>query len=442
MATSEPNGELPTLTNLRDEEFLERAFRRLDEDIKSYVTNELKQKGWNFNGHIDGAEVTLNNQAEAMAIIITDKIVREGRKLLMVLREDYKKKVMELCAVKLDTLEAGNKDKYDTFLKKIEFDVGTTILQVTQKHQFEEQYEMKTMLTDLKEMKPFLKAGEGKSYLEALKTVASLEGLEKEIKPILEKTSNNVNNIAETVDDMKRRLISGEYGDGSPEEKEELLKKKNQEEDMHVDADMEGDRSRKKKPESSSDNSDSSEEGEESSEDEKRRRKTPRKRERSITKEERGRRRSTTDYDRSDMDQRPSTSSGKRPGKDDPKRVKKLKRQSEKPLKVTEVVRRLRMSGRDGQRKANLIESKIMLMVKDMEDQKTIYVQDRNQAGKYVNPKTDLPKLDITKVPKYYYSNTMKDYLKCDTYRKMKENEIYDENYDEATYGVVTPSSI
>ena len=81
-------------------------------------------------------------------------------------------------------------------------------------------------------------------------------------------------------------------------------------------------------------------------------------------------------------------------------------------------------------------------MVKDMEDQKTIYVQDRNQAGNYVNPKTDLPKLDITKVPKYYYSNTMKDYLKCDTYRKMKENEIYDEIYDEITYGVATPSSI
>ena len=85
---------------------------------------------------------------------------------------------------------------------------------------------MKTMLDDLKEMKPFLKAGEGKSYLEALKTAASLQNLEKEMRPILEKTSNNVSNIAETVDDMRKRLISGEYGDGSPEEKEELLKKK------------------------------------------------------------------------------------------------------------------------------------------------------------------------------------------------------------------------
>ena len=128
--------------------------------------------------------------------------------------------------------------------------------------------------------------------------------------------------------------------------------------------------------------------------------------------------------------------------KDDPKRVKKIKRHAEKPLKVTEVVRRLRLGGREGHRNANIIESKILLMVQDMEAQKTIYVQDRNQAGKYVNPKKDLPTLDISKVPKYYYSNTMKDYLKCGTYRTMKENEIYDEIYDENVYGVAPPPSI
>ena len=349
--------------------------------------------------------------------------------------------MMEFCEIRLEALETSCKEKYDSFLKKVEFDLGTAIVQVTQKHQFEEQYEMKTMLNDLKDMKPFLKAGEGKSYLGALKTAASLQNLEKEMRPILETTSKNVNNIAEAMDDMRKRLISGEYGDGSPEEKEEILKKKSQEEDMHVDAEAEGDRPKRKKIESSSDN-DSSEGDDDSSEEEKRKRKTPKKREHSIAKEDRGRRRSTTDYERSDLDQRPTTSSGKRSVKDDQKRIKKLKRHSEKPLKVTEVVRRLRLNGREGHRKANIIESKILLMIQDMEEQKTIYVQDRNQAGKYVNPKKDLPTLDISKVPKYYYSNTMKDYLKCETYRKMKENEIYDEIYDENTYGVATPSSI
>ena len=438
MNNQAPNGQMLTLTNPRDEQFLERSLRGLEDDIKSYVLTELNQRGWSFNGNVEGTGATINNQAEAMAIILSDKITNEGRKLLNILKEDYKKKMVELSEMKLEAMEANNKEKYDTFLKKIEFDIGTLILQVTKTHEFEEKHEMKTMLEDLKEMKPFLKAGEGKSYLGALKTAASLQNLEQEMRPILETTSKNVNNIKEAMDDMRKRLISGEYGDGSPEEKEEMLKNKAQDEEMHVDADADGERPKKKKIESSSDNSDSSDE--ESSEEEKKKRKTPKKRE--VSKEDRGRRRSTTDYERSDMDQKPSTSSGKRSMKDDPKKVKKMKRHAEKPLKVTEVVRRLRLGGREGHRNANIIESKILLMVQDMEAQKTIYVQDRNQAGKYVNPKKDLPTLDISKVPKYYYSNTMKDYLKCGTYRTMKENEIYDEIYDENVYGVATPPSI
>ena len=111
-----------------------------------------------------------------------------------------------------------------------------------------------------------------------------------------------------------------------------------------------------------------------------------------------------------------------------------------KPLTVTKVIHRFCLQGPEGCRKANIIESKILLMVEDMENQKTIYVRDRN-TDKFVNPKNDLPNLDITKVPKYYWSQKMKDYIKCGTYRKMKEHELYEEIYDERTYGVATPSS-
>ena len=111
-----------------------------------------------------------------------------------------------------------------------------------------------------------------------------------------------------------------------------------------------------------------------------------------------------------------------------------------KPLTVTKVLHRFCLQGPDDYRKANIIESKILLMVEDMENQKTIYVRDRN-TDKFVNPKNDLPNLDITKVPKYYWSQKMKDYIKCGTYRKMKEHELYEEIYDERTYGVATPSS-
>ena len=94
MNNQAPNGELPTLTNPRDEEFLERTFRRLEGDIKNYVLTELNQQGWSYNGNAEGTGATINNQVEAMAIILSDKIVREGRQQLSILREDYKKKMM------------------------------------------------------------------------------------------------------------------------------------------------------------------------------------------------------------------------------------------------------------------------------------------------------------------------------------------------------------
>ena len=62
-------------------------------------------------------------------------------------------------------------------------------------------------------------------------------------------------------------------------------------------------------------------------------------------------------------------------------------------------------------------------------------------VSKFVNPKTDLPKLDISRVPKYYWSTGMKDYIKCDTYRKLKEQELCEEIYDEKIYGVATQSN-
>ena len=239
----------------------------------------------------------------------------------------------------------------------------------------------------------------------------------------------------------RRRLVNGEYGDGVPEEKEDTTKKRTPENDDDVD--MKEDKQKKKKEESSSDDSDSDgksdEEGEEeSSEEEKRTRKKARKRDQSTPKESRSRRRSHTDHERSDLDQRPSTSSGKRSVKDDPKKRKKMK--SEPPLTVTKVMHRLRLKGREGNRKADLIWSKILLMVEDMESQKTIYVKDLN-SHRYVNPKTDLPTLDINTVPKFYWSQKMKNYIKCDTYRQMKEQEIMEEIYDEKLFGVTTPTS-
>ena len=245
------------------------------------------------------------------------------------------------------------------------------------------------------------------------------------------------------MEDMRNRLISGEYGDGSPVEKEEALN--NRGADNEEDVEMKEDRKKKKKEESSSGDSDSDDDNDEddsSSEEDEQKRKKSKKREHSTAEESRGRRRSTTDPERSDIDQRPSTSSGKRSANDDSKKRKKMKSQVEppKPPTVTKVIHRLRLQGPEGIRKAHIIESKITLMVEDMENQKTIYVKDKN-TDKFVNPKNDLPNLDISKVPKFYWSQKMRDYIKCGTYRKMKENELYDEIYDERTYGVTTPSS-
>lgn len=203
MSNQTPNGILPITTNPREEELIENSLKRYGNEIKSYVMNELTQAGWSFVENTDGTGMNLVNQAEAMATIIRDKLVKEGRQLLNLIREDYGKKMTEICEVKIESLEAAYNDKYGTFLRKIEFDIGTSIVQLTQKHQFENSHEVKTMVEDLKEMKPFLKAGEGKSYLGALKTAASLANFEKDMKPILEQTQANTKNIADSMEDMR-----------------------------------------------------------------------------------------------------------------------------------------------------------------------------------------------------------------------------------------------
>lgn len=105
-------------------------------------------------------------------------------------------------------------------------------------------------------------------------------------------------------------------------------------------------------------------------------------------------------------------------------------------MKTSEVMYKLR--GSEGEMKAGIIWGKVCTMVEEIVSQKTIYVYCRN-SKKHVNPKTDLPRLDISKVPKFYWSQGRKYYISCSTYRKMKEGEICDEIYDEKIYGVATP---
>ena len=175
MNNQNPNDVTTLTAGPKEEEILEQNLQRFREDTRKYITEELNQAGWtlvpqNADGTPMNPGMNLASQADAMAYIIADKLVREGRGLLIHLRDDYYKKTKDVCQMKIESLEASYKDKYGDFLRKVEFDMGSSIVRVTKKHDFEEKHEVKTMLEDLKEMKPFLKAGEGKTYLEALKT--------------------------------------------------------------------------------------------------------------------------------------------------------------------------------------------------------------------------------------------------------------------------------
>ena len=84
MNNQNPNDTTTLTAGPKEEEILEQNLQRFREDTRKYITEELNQAGWtlvpqNTDGTPMNPGMNLASQADAMAYIIADKLVREGR---------------------------------------------------------------------------------------------------------------------------------------------------------------------------------------------------------------------------------------------------------------------------------------------------------------------------------------------------------------------------